>query len=109
MALNGNNDRYAFIDKSITDFFNQQPGQDISDNVNAVLASMTPEKAAQNKACLQNAFYRGITDFRKSPKCVGPNLIPLAFSGIIVFIILAKCKCFSDDFRWTPSNVSRLE
>ncbi|KIO21052.1 hypothetical protein M407DRAFT_29316 [Tulasnella calospora MUT 4182] len=90
ITLLGNNDRTAFLDSSISDFFTQQPGQDISANLNAALANMAPEKAAQNKACLQNAFFRGITDFRKTPVCLAPNIIPLIFAGIICFIILAK-------------------
>lgn len=92
LSLLGSNEKNAFLDSSISDFFNQQPGQDISNNLNAALANMAPEKAAQNKACLQNVFYRGATDFRKTPRCVAPNIIPLAFSGIICVIIVAKCK-----------------
>ncbi|KAG8898841.1 hypothetical protein FRB99_007125 [Tulasnella sp. 403] len=90
LQLFGNAPAYKFLPDNITQYWTQQPGQDISDSVNAAFAEMDPTQAQQVKNCLQNAFYIGITDFRKSARCVAPNVIPLAFSGIICVIILAK-------------------
>lgn len=94
LTLNGNAANYKFLDPSITQFWQQQGGQDITTSVNEALAAMNPTTAAQTRNCLQNVFYRGITDFRTSPRCVVPNALPLAFSGIICLIIVIKCKRF---------------
>ncbi len=91
LTLNGNAQAYQFLDHSVTQYWTQQPGQDITKSVNEALAAMNPTLAAQNKNCLNNAFFRGKTDFRTTPRCVVPNVLPLAFSGIICAIILAKC------------------
>lgn len=91
LTLMGGNGQYKFLDESVTQLWQQQGGQDITDNLNAVFAGMKSDEAAQHKQCLNNAFYRGITDFRTSARCVAPNSIPLAFSAIICLIILIKC------------------
>lgn len=92
LAGNGATSEYTFLDSSITQYFQQLSGQDITKELDASLAAMDPTLAAQHRECLNNAFYRGITDFRKSAKCVAPNVIPLVFAGMICVIILAKCK-----------------
>ncbi|KAG8855852.1 hypothetical protein FRB96_006674 [Tulasnella sp. 330] len=90
LTLNGNAANYKFLDSSITDLWQQQGGQDITTSVNEALAAMDSTTAAQTKECIENVFYRGIVDFRTSPRCVIPNVIPLAFSGIICLIIVIK-------------------
>ncbi|KAG9027552.1 hypothetical protein FRB95_007619 [Tulasnella sp. JGI-2019a] len=90
LTLNGGAANYKFLDSTITAFWQQQGGQDITSSVNDALAAMDPTTAAQTRNCIKNVFYRGDTDFRTSARCVVPNVLPLAFAGIICLIIVIK-------------------
>lgn len=86
---------YSFLNSSITDIFKQQPGQDISSQLDAVIAQMDPNTAQLNTACLKNNFFVGEVDFRKTPRCQVQNYLLLAFSSLIFVTIGAKCKLIS--------------
>ncbi|KAG8937086.1 hypothetical protein FRC02_006286 [Tulasnella sp. 418] len=90
LTLNGDAPRFKFMDDSITSFWTQQAGQDISKGVNAALAMMDEPKRSQHTNCLNNAFYRGVKDFRNSARCAAPNWILVGFAVIIGLTILAK-------------------
>lgn len=93
IALMNNQAGYAFFDQSITNIFKQQPGQDISKEMNAAMAKFDKDTKDMNYACLKNNFYYGRVDFRDEPRCKVQNYILLAFSGLIGATLLAKCKC----------------
>ena len=82
------------MNESVTSLFEQQPGMDISEDLNKVFASMDPVLADQHNACLKNVFFVGQTDFRKSPRCQVQNGLLLGFSVLLVTTIAAKCRCF---------------
>ncbi|OAV96111.1 hypothetical protein PTTG_02136 [Puccinia triticina 1-1 BBBD Race 1] len=82
------NPQFQYIDKSISDLFQQQPGQDITKEVNA-LPLGDAEKSA-SLACLRNMFYLGDTDFREGPRCTVANYILLAFTILIAAAVFAK-------------------
>jgi chitin synthase len=82
----------SFLDERITDLFQQQPGQDITEPMKKVLAAMSSLDAAKQTTCLKNVFYIGQTDFRATPRCKVQNFLLLAFSICIMTTIAAKCK-----------------
>jgi chitin synthase len=87
------------MNESVTDLFQQQPGQDITQPLNEVFEAMDPLTAAQHNACLKNVFFVGNTDFRKTPRCQVQNGLLLAFSVMLVTTIAAKCEfCIIEDF-----------
>ena len=84
-------DQYKFLNESVTDLFEQRVGQDITKDLNNVLAEMDETTRAQNSACLNNAFYQGETDFRKTPRCQVQNWLLVAFSAVIMSSMALKC------------------
>ena len=87
----GDTTSYTFLDSDITDIFQQQPGQDITKPLNKVLASLDSTTRDQNFYCLNNVFYAGKTDFRKSARCQANNYILLVASIILVASMAVKC------------------
>lgn len=79
--------QYSFLGSDIEALFQSNAGQDITTQWNSVTNSTFRANA---KACLQNAFYVGKTDFRKTPRCQVNNYILLAFTIIICAVILIK-------------------
>jgi chitin synthase len=84
---------YQFLDTQVSNLFKQQPGQDISKQMDTIFANYTTTTRDQTYACLKNNFYYGRVDFRDSPRCKVNNYILLSFSGVLCATILAKCKC----------------
>ena len=84
---------FEFLNENITDLFSQRIGQDITKPLEAVLAAMDPNSRAQNADCINNVFYIGIVDFRKSPRCQVQNYFLLAASAVIMSSMALKCKC----------------
>ena len=96
LTLNqGATQEYAFLNDGLTSLFQQQPGQDITQAMNAVFAQMDPTTKADNLACLEHAFYVGETDFRKTARCQAQNYLLLIFSGVLVASMALKCE-FAD-------------
>ena len=79
---------YAFLDRTLSDLWQQQPGQDITQTVARL--NMDPAVFAVNLQCIQNLFYVGEPDFRLTPKCQVQPYLLLTFSIILVTTILAK-------------------
>ncbi|KAG5652272.1 hypothetical protein H0H81_005583 [Sphagnurus paluster] len=81
---------WQFLDTSITDLFKQRAGQDISEPLNKVLATMDNLTRLQNVACLKNVFKIGEADFRKSARCQVQNYLLIAAAGVLMASILMK-------------------
>lgn len=94
-TLNDNNGGagYNYLDSDLVDIFKQQPGQDVTKAVNRLFGSLSSNAVAANKACLNNRFLLGKTDFRKTPRCTAQGWLLVAFSAIIASTILVKCEC----------------
>ena len=92
-VFQGADPRYKFLDSDILDVFKQQAGQDITSALNKVLAKKDATTVAANMDCLNNMFFVGNTDFRKTPRCQVQNILLLVFSVVIVTTVAAKCKC----------------
>ncbi|KAL0253811.1 hypothetical protein I308_101188 [Cryptococcus tetragattii IND107] len=83
---------YSFLNSDISDLFQTSAGQDITKDMNEKLSALTAEDAANQMTCLNNAFYLGELDFRKTPKCTVQNYLLLAFSIILIATIASKCE-----------------
>lgn len=83
---------YEFLNDSITDLFSQRMGQDITKPLETLLATMDSETAAQNVNCINNLFYQGNVDFRKTARCQVQNYFLLAASCVIMVSMGLKCK-----------------
>lgn len=86
---------YKFLDSSLSALFSTNAGQDITKQIDSVIAGMTDEKAQQTWNCLDTAFYVGQTDFRESAKCLVQNYLLLALSVVLCTVILVKCEQLS--------------
>ncbi|ROT38740.1 chitin synthase [Sodiomyces alkalinus F11] len=84
-----------FLDTKLTSIVRNNPGSDVTQLWDDVIAS-SARNATENRSvlnslnCIQNTFYKGVTDFRDSPRCTVNNYILLAFAIILVIVILAK-------------------
>ncbi|OXC66400.1 hypothetical protein AYX13_04910 [Cryptococcus neoformans] len=81
---------YSFLNSDITDLFQTSAGQDITKDMDEKLSALTAEDAANQMTCLNNAFYLGELDFRKTPRCTVQNYLLLAFSIILIATIASK-------------------
>lgn len=75
---------YKFFPDEVTELFEKYPGTDVTDK----WGSTALWENSLN--CLNNAFYKGQPDFRKSARCQTNNYILLAFAGILCSVILIK-------------------
>lgn len=78
---------YNYLDSELESIFKGNPGSDVTKLVNEQLNSTT---FASNMRCLNNLFYIGRTDFRKSARCQFNSYILPVFAGIVASVILVK-------------------
>jgi chitin synthase len=83
---------YQFLNTDIVNVFKQQAGQDISKNLNTVIAGLDAQTSAENVNCIKNMFYLGEVDFRTTPRCTVQSYLLLVFTGILCASIALKCK-----------------
>ncbi|GAA96153.1 glycosyltransferase family 2 protein [Mixia osmundae IAM 14324] len=82
---------YQFLPSVITNLFQEQPGGDIThdlDLIDAAQLNSTAKTSALN--CMNNLFAVGQYDFRNTARCQVQNYLLLAFSCMIVATIGAK-------------------
>ncbi|CAG8448686.1 13567_t:CDS:10 [Ambispora leptoticha] len=77
---------YHFLDNDVETLFNSLPGQDIS----SYWSRIDPTTRAYNLACMENLFFVGRIDFRKTFRCQFNNYILLAVSVILMSVVLIK-------------------
>jgi len=93
LNLQNNLAAYAFLDPTIQQMVQDNPGLDITGKWNENFASSngSQQVVIQNTLnCFNNAFYSGIPDFRDSVQCQINNWILLAFTIILCTVILTK-------------------
>jgi chitin synthase len=83
---------YSFFPDSISSIFQSNAGQDVTSRIDDAMQSLSTEQAQQVWTCLDNAFYVGQTDFRKTARCEVQNYILLALSVILCTVIGIKCE-----------------
>ncbi|KAJ1916039.1 hypothetical protein H4219_004006 [Mycoemilia scoparia] len=84
-----NVDGMQFFDRDVIQLIKTKAGQDITREWN-IMAKKHPKMMDNHKTCFRAAFYSGIVDNRKSTRCYVANYLLLAFSIIIVSLILIK-------------------
>ncbi|KAF2137175.1 glycosyltransferase family 2 protein [Aplosporella prunicola CBS 121167] len=77
---------WKFLDTKVEDLFNSNPGGDITDD----WKNLDTDVQKANFQCIENLFYVGQTDFRKSARCQVNNYILLAFTIILCTVIVVK-------------------
>ncbi|KAG8419173.1 hypothetical protein J3458_004075 [Metarhizium acridum] len=103
---------YNFLDESVSDIFKNNPGQNVKSLLDQVIQNSVGNETQHAKVmnswlCVQRNFYKGITDFRDSPRCTVNNWILLAFTIIICAVILVKFVAalrFSSKRRPSPQD-----
>lgn len=78
---------YRFLDPKLEALVQNYAGTDITEKFQDQLNSTAQ---AKNMQCLNNMFYVGKTDFRKTPRCQVNNYILLAFTIVLCAVILVK-------------------
>jgi chitin synthase len=82
---------YQFLDADITAVFQERSGHDVSSALEAVFATKSEDVVKNNVLCINNLFYAGRVDFRKSARCQVNSWIVLAASAILAGTMLLKC------------------
>lgn len=79
----------AFLDPNVEQMFQQNPGQDITDQWQN-WAKQNGSGASLNMRCLSNQFYVGDIDYRNNVQCQLTSYILLAFTVILCTVIGVK-------------------
>jgi chitin synthase len=82
-----NQPQYNFLDAKLIDMVKSNAGQNLKEDWNNNLNKTTQQN---NLQCLENLFYVGRTDFRKTAKCQVNDYILLAFTIILCAVIVIK-------------------
>ncbi len=82
--LHGNIANYTFFPSEVADLIKNNAGTDITG-----LWKKTGN-FSKSMNCMENAFFKGSTDFRKTAKCQVNNYILLGFTIILCTVILVK-------------------
>jgi chitin synthase len=78
---------YNFFDEAFETMVQNYAGEDLTERF---YNALNETAQVDHLRCLNNMFYIGKTDFRKSPKCRVNDYILLAFTIIICSVILVK-------------------
>jgi chitin synthase len=82
-----NIDEYNFLDSKLVDLVKSNAGQDLTEDFTN---NLDKDAQAYNLQCLENTFYVGKTDFRKTPRCQVNDYILLAVTIILCAVIVIK-------------------
>ena len=82
--LKGSDSLFNWLPDDVSDVIQSNPGADITDQWK------TTANFTKSLACMDNVFYSGKLDFRKTAKCQVNNYILLAFTIILCAVILVK-------------------
>lgn len=85
LDIYGNAADYKFFPDEVSDLIRANPGNDITH-----LWKHKSTNYTKSFGCMENMFYVGRTDFRKTARCQVNNYILLAFTIILCSVILVK-------------------
>jgi chitin synthase len=85
LQVQNNYPAYKFFPDEVSSLIQSNPGNDISS-----LWKTNDANYSKSLNCMENRFYAGTLDFRKSAKCQVNNYILLAFTIILCTVILTK-------------------
>ncbi|KAH7124357.1 chitin synthase-domain-containing protein [Dactylonectria macrodidyma] len=86
---------YKFLNNDVSNLWKDNPGQNIKPELDALIENSSNNKTLnaeiQNSwLCIQRIAYKGITDFRDTPKCQVNNYFLLAFAAVVWGVIGVK-------------------
>ena len=84
LQIQNNLPMYQFFPSEVADVIQGNAGQDVTD------LWQNTANFSKSLNCMENVFYKGITDFRQTAKCQVNNYILLAFTIILCTVILVK-------------------
>jgi chitin synthase len=87
LDANNNFENYRFLDRKLEEIVQSNAGNDITDKFRSELDA---DAQMHNMQCLDNVFFVGKTDFRKSARCQVNNYLLLAFTIIVCTVVLVK-------------------
>ncbi|VZH87607.1 unnamed protein product [Fusarium fujikuroi] len=94
LDVNDNFDSYKFLNEDMVDLWKNSPGTNIKKDLDLLIANAKNETVSANLKnswqCIQNIAYKGILDFRDSPRCQVNNYLLLAFAVIICIVTAVK-------------------
>ncbi|KAK7469967.1 hypothetical protein VKT23_001403 [Stygiomarasmius scandens] len=105
-TVNANDDAYNFLDSDLVDVFKQRSGQDVTDRLNQILDKMDTNARVLNMNCLNNVFYLGRTDFRKTARCQAGNISMIVISAILMSSMVLK---FLAALQLSPKRTPELQ
>ncbi|KAJ3523705.1 hypothetical protein NM208_g12345 [Fusarium decemcellulare] len=90
-----NNAQYTFLNSDVSDLWKDNPGTNIKSQLDELIQNSTGNKTehahiVNSWECIKKVAYKGITDFRDSPRCQVNNYLLLAFAIIICSVIGIK-------------------
>ncbi|KAH6891643.1 chitin synthase 6 [Coprinopsis sp. MPI-PUGE-AT-0042] len=84
LERNNNQGVYAFLDEDIVDTFRRLTGKDLTKDLQQVFDRMEDGPRRVNLNCLENAFFVGEADFRKTARCQASNYLLIIASVILM-------------------------
>ena len=84
LTLRGSTGNYSFFPEEVSDLIKNNAGSDITSQWK------TTANYSKSLNCMENAFYHGKVDFRKTAKCQVNNYILLGFTILLCTVILVK-------------------
>ncbi|KAI8379528.1 chitin synthase [Radiomyces spectabilis] len=81
---------YHYLSPTVEEIFSKFSGTDATETWDKYKGSMSPEEQAANMNCLDNFFYIGDVDVRKTPRCEFTNYLLLAFAVLMCLVIVVK-------------------
>lgn len=84
LSLEGKTGNYSFFPEEVSDLIKSNAGSDITSQWKKT------GNFSKSMNCMDNAFYYGKVDFRKTAKCQVNNYILLGFTIILCTVILVK-------------------
>ncbi|PVI08723.1 glycosyltransferase family 2 protein [Periconia macrospinosa] len=75
-----------FLDPKVEEAVKNFAGTDLTQQ----FEQLSPRNRSLNVQCLENTFFIGITDFRKTARCEIDSYLLLAFAAIIIAVIVIK-------------------
>lgn len=82
--------KYDFLNSDLVNIFQTSSGQDLTKQIDDLIESWNHETVDLHFKCLDNAFYLGQVDFRKTARCTVQNYLLLSFSILLMSTILVK-------------------
>lgn len=84
-------DKYQFLDDTITNLFKNRQGEDLTNAINSLSESQINSTSKANTLdCMRKVFFVGHTDPRETARCEFQPYLLLAFTCVIIAVLAIK-------------------